>query len=181
MSPFQIIYGLDPRLPGVDTAPFLFTPEERDLRAEMRADDLRRMARQRDAVRVSTEASKEAAKRAYDGEVARNELNIGTWVGVKNWTKTKLQYKHFGPYMVVQKRAFDTYRLEDPDGKRMPVLFHRDRLNPVHVTEGRPSWWYKPTGEAHRELNGETEVRPDDHQIGTTTVVVGGACCEMLF
>ena len=83
------------------------------------------------AAKLRTEGAQKAAKQAYDDEVTRKRLNINQCVLVQLFNRTKFQPKFLGPFKIVNKGIFDTYKLMGPDMKLVKALVHRDRLKLV--------------------------------------------------
>jgi len=155
MSPFEILYGVKPRVPGLTQAPMLFDPVDMDVSVQERVKELEQLGRTREAVKVATEAAKKQMARNYNWRVSADPLKPGDYVLLINETKTKGQYRHFGPFRVLEQRLFDTYRLTEPDGTPLKTLVHRDRMKRAHVKEKPKNYWYHPTRDELNGLRGE--------------------------
>jgi len=58
MSPFEILYGVKPRIPGLAQAPLLFDAVDEDISVRARIEQLKKLGRDREAVVLRTEAAK---------------------------------------------------------------------------------------------------------------------------
>uniref|UniRef100_A0A6T6LNQ4 Integrase catalytic domain-containing protein n=1 Tax=Rhodosorus marinus TaxID=101924 RepID=A0A6T6LNQ4_9RHOD len=154
MSPFEILYGVKPRIPGLAQAPILFDPVNEDDTMRARVQQLEKLGRDREAVVLRTEAAKKQMARYYNWRVTTDPLKPGDYVLLTNETKTKGQYRHIGPFRVLERRLFDTYQIAEPDGTPLPTLVHRDRMKRAQVDGVAEGYWYHPTREELSELRG---------------------------
>ena len=69
-----------------------------------------------------------------------------------------------GPYQVKQRHLFDTYSLEDPSGRVLPVLVHRDRLHTAELKAPPTQLWarHRPSNRQLALLEG-TEHDDEDN------------------
>uniref|UniRef100_A0A6T6KV68 Uncharacterized protein n=1 Tax=Rhodosorus marinus TaxID=101924 RepID=A0A6T6KV68_9RHOD len=155
MSPFEVLYGVKIKGAGITQAPLLFDPVEGDVSVQARVKELENLGRTREAVVLSTEAAKRQMARYYDWKVERDPLNIGEYVLLTNQNQTQVLYGHIGPFRVLERRLFDTYRLAEPDGMALKTLGHRDRVKRAQVDGELKSYWYHPTKSELRDLRGE--------------------------
>ena len=168
-SPFQLLYGIDPILPGVDHPPFVFDYEETDARTNVRADELQQLGRNREAATLRLQGSQATSKFYYDKEVRRDPLPLRSWVLLRNERNVKIKGKFkpswYGPYRVIGRSSFDTYQLAEPNGDNLPVLIHRDRLRTADLGNHDPSELFKryaPTARQRQVILGEASESGDD-------------------
>ncbi|MEO1519070.1 MAG: DDE-type integrase/transposase/recombinase [Bacteroidota bacterium] len=168
-SPFLLLYGVDPKLPGIDIPPFVFNYEETDARTNVRAGELEKLGKTREGALMRLRGAQAAAKFSYDQEVRRDPLRYGSWVFLRDERYGKLKRKFqplwFGPYQVHNVSAFDTYVLKTPDEQPLPVLVHRDRLRSADLGNHDPAVLFKKYGPSQQQrqvLFGELAESGDD-------------------
>jgi hypothetical protein len=54
---------------------------------------------------------------------------------VRNETRNKFESRWFGPYKIVKKLTFGTYRLAEPNGDLLKNLINGRRLLPANIRE----------------------------------------------
>ncbi|MEL7520270.1 MAG: RNase H-like domain-containing protein, partial [Cyanobacteria bacterium J06553_1] len=165
-TPFELLYGVKPRLPLSIHRPNVFLGPDEDMRYRVRAEELERKGALLGASKLRTEAAQLVAKRSYDEEVKRDDLEVGDHVVSTSMQRNKLEPKHLGPFRVESKRLFDTYQLSDPNGKLLKALVHRDRLKRVNPGSSVSHWWFKPSARQRKMLEGTEEDVPEE---ATTT------------
>ncbi len=99
------------------------------------------------------------------GDKSRREVKFRegdeVWLNIKNFQLPEgLNHKFFGPYAgpfkVLKKKLFDTYKLELPENLRVHPTFHVSLLNPVSRDALRPDRKYNsrpPPDLVHNEGN----------------------------
>jgi hypothetical protein len=140
-SPFYLVYGVEPRLPG-DHLPYdlndfsnLGDPVEYTNR------ELEALGAARGAAHLRTQAQAESMKKRYDRQEKVKQFipfQIGEYVKKRNHDNSKYQYRWLGPLIVVSIGPNDTYRLMLPSGRILDTLIHHDELAPYtsSQTEG---------------------------------------------
>jgi hypothetical protein len=142
-SPFFLMYGCDPKLPGDSTKPFCLNNDDPKDRAEMRARLLESIGQTRQAAAVRSGITAQEAKLRYDRLVKRDPLKLGEWVLMRREfkIKTKLLPNWLGPYEIIEAYPSGVYKLKDPTGLVKNDLVHRDRLKRCHVSERPTALW----------------------------------------
>jgi hypothetical protein len=137
-SPFFLLYGVEPRIPG-DTNPLrsnmipLDKLEQMEERAEFTARELNELGQARAAALKKSEAQAVAMKRRYDQkhQAKKNFYEVNDMVKMKDHTSQKFEFEWKGPYYVVDYGITDeTYYLMDPQGKRFDNAVAQDELAP---------------------------------------------------
>ena len=138
-SPFYLVYGLDPRMPGDDPGAESFNfphpvdlydfPQNLDVE-EFTNRELESLGVARGAAYERTQQQAEMMKRRYDHEngVARHQYIIGEFVKRINPDKSKFSDKWLGPYVVQSVGPNDSYTLIHPNGKILDDPIHHDDL-----------------------------------------------------
>ncbi|KAH6571560.1 hypothetical protein BASA62_003804 [Batrachochytrium salamandrivorans] len=124
-SPFFLLYGVDPRLPG-DTAPPRETMmpldqvEQMEERAEFTARSLEEIGQVRSAAYARSKAQAEAMRirNKWDPDSDDYYFKIGDMVKLKNHTKNKFEFDWKGPYHIVDVGYPGTYWIMEPSGRR---------------------------------------------------------------
>ena len=95
------------------------------------------------------------------------KLNQGDWVYMRNEVALKLEYRWTGPYRIRGVGLFDTYLLENADGKPIEGHIARDRLKPARINEKDPPEKTEFAGKAlskrrRQELRTEAQEDAED-------------------
>ena len=135
-SPFFLLYGVEPRLPGdLDPPRQAMAPlsqlEQLEARSEFTARELEEMGQERAAAyeRSVAQARRMATSRP-DGDSSDFYFDIGDWVKLKHFDRGKFEFKWTGPYHVVQLGHPRTYWLMAPDGRRLDSTVNEEHLAP---------------------------------------------------
>jgi transposase InsO family protein len=142
-SPFYLLYGVKPRLPG-DTAPLrsMMQPldelEQMEEKGEFTAHTLEQMGQDRAAAyeRSKTQAERMKRKHGLQDDPATNYFHPGDWVKLRNYTARKFEYDWQGPLQVVDVGFPGTYWLMTPDGRRFRSTVAEHDLAPYRLSEG---------------------------------------------
>ena len=128
-SPFYLLYGVDPKLPGDSI-------EGRDTSAEAKIEEaIHRHAAANDARLAANKALVEKAMRVG---LVRDEyfkslsaIPVGKFVLVRDESPTKFRPKWFGPYRIIMAAPIGTYALQDCHNNIVRSLIHGSRLLPL--------------------------------------------------
>ncbi len=130
-SPFFLLYGVDPRIPGDPSRP------ELDADQSARLEGI--IARHAAANEARISANKLLVERAIRAGLVRDQvlkkdpdIPVGTFVLVRDESPRKFKPKWFGPYKVVLAAPIGTYALQDAHENILKSLIHGNRLLPLH-------------------------------------------------
>jgi hypothetical protein len=73
-----------------------------------------------------------------------------------------------GPFKVLEKKLFDTYKLELPENLRVHPTFHVSLLKPIARDASRPNWEHNsrpPPDLVHNKLEFEVEAMLKSRQL----------------
>lgn len=140
-TPYKLMFGVDPKLPGDNSKPFVLDGRSPKDQAEIRAELYESMGEYREAARERSGISREQAKIRYDKLVREDPLEIGDWVLMRRGQKYKFQSNYIGPYCVVSMPFNGVYKIKDPKGEVKPDLVHRDRLKRCQIAELPTELW----------------------------------------
>ena len=140
-SPFYLLYGVQPRLPG-DTHPprecmeDLDELEKREARQEFTARTLDELGQARAAAyhRSLAQAEKMQRRGNIDPEASDHYFKEGEWVKLKHHAKTKFEFTWKGPYVVVKLGHPGTYWLMNTNGVWLDSTINQRDLAPWRAT-----------------------------------------------
>ncbi|KAG0741236.1 hypothetical protein G6F22_005145 [Rhizopus arrhizus] len=146
-SPFYLVYGREPVIPGDDLKPYLEGSIANDPRtiAEHTARELESLGQERAAAEQRMRAVSEADKLKWDAVITKVDFEIGDHVLLRNEQKYGLEYNWMGPYIITGKNdTTNIYKLISIGGEPYPSWVHVDRLKEVKA-ESVAKPWYNPT------------------------------------
>jgi hypothetical protein len=129
-SPFYLLYGIEPRLPGDSPPVDLFEfPKEFDLE-EYTNRELEALGVARGLAYERTQRQAVEMARRYDNDnnVVRHKFIIGEYVKMFNHNRTKFQNRWLGPFIIAGIGPNDSYRLLHVNGNAMEDPVHHDSL-----------------------------------------------------
>ncbi|KAH6601591.1 hypothetical protein BASA50_001449 [Batrachochytrium salamandrivorans] len=153
LSPFFLLYGVDPRIPG-DTAPLQETMvplddvELMEEAAEKTARGFDELGYARAAAYHRSKAQAEAMRRRHNLDPNSEDYHyeIGDMVKLKHHAKTKFQFDWKGPYHIVYVGFPGTYWLMDPQGRRFDSTVNERDLAPwLTQTDSNQEYFYDGT------------------------------------
>ena len=148
-SPFYLLYGVEPRLPG-DSGPLLenMAPldeiERTEQIAEETARSLEALGDARGAAYQRSTAQAEAMRKRNNWDPASDDyyFKIGDMVKLKNHGKWKFEFSWKGPYIIQNVGHPGTYWLIDPTGRRLDSTVNESHLAPwLHPTVDNVEFW----------------------------------------
>ena len=145
-SPFYLVYGREPRLPGDVLRPYITKQMLLDKRtvADITSRELELLGQHRAAAEFRLKAMSEVDKERWDSKIKPTSFEIGDMVLMTHEGKYGLEPSFKGPYIITKVHPYDTYRLETIAGEPLQSLVNVQRL--ILAKGGKPSSpWYDPT------------------------------------
>lgn len=133
ISPFVLVYGMEPRVHGTDDE-FKMQHIQDDFEARMEFIHTARHEANALLVRRAIQTQK-LRHQAMLEKPSRKPFSKGNLVLVRNEDRTKFEPTYFGPFRILAVRPFGTYTLETMDGKK--VL--RNLINGSRLVEYIPN------------------------------------------
>ena len=156
LSPFFMVYGVEPVIPGDMLRSFLdpHIEEDPELIAEDALKHLRFLREQRhmaaDRMRIQSQKDKERWDAAMK-EKPTQIFEVNDYVLLRHESKVGLEFNWMGPYQVLKRNLdFNTYKIKEVDGKEYASWVHTDRLLPVKYDGSKidKSWYISRTARA---------------------------------
>ncbi|KAJ8651445.1 hypothetical protein O0I10_013004 [Lichtheimia ornata] len=151
-SPYFLVYGQEPKLPGDHLQPFVLSPlDDSDSTMEQAAQGRVPMVRELRKARATAEQrlknNAASDKARWDALMKPQVFAVGDHVLMRHENKFSLEYNWKGPYRVLA-RNLDThiYQIQDMNGNTYASWVHTDRLRPIHINSTISNTpWYDPT------------------------------------
>ncbi|KAK4517547.1 uncharacterized protein ATC70_000887 [Mucor velutinosus] len=146
-SPYYLVYGREPRLPGDVLRPYITKEMLLDIRtvADLTSRELELLGQHRAAAEFRLKAMSEADKKRWDAKIKPTHFEMGDMVMLTHEGKFGLEPRYKGPYIVTKVFPdFGTYQLETIAGEPLQSLVHVDRLKAAKGDKPREPW-YDPT------------------------------------
>ena len=140
-SPFYLLYGIQPRMPGDPESPSVFNMDDFDDRRRYTERELTRLGQKRGTAYLNSVAQMETMRKSQKDTAENDIFEVGTFVKRRNYTKKALQYKFTGPYYVIQVLDNSLYKLMLPNGRVLKVPTHQDDLRPYTASD-RHTYYY---------------------------------------
>jgi hypothetical protein len=160
-SPFYLVHGQEPVLPGDPLRPFVvrdsLDDDARTLK-DHRLPSLRQLREARAQATTRMNRDRAADKRRWDFHTEHRVYKTGDHVLMRHENKLGLEFNWKGPFVVIAcNSSTDTYQLQDLSGKRYDSWVHTDRLKPVASRSSLSAPWYDP---ATSRANARHQVAP---------------------
>jgi hypothetical protein len=130
-SPFYLLFGVDPRIPGdvmppVSTLEPLDEVESRLLREEWTNRELQDLGVARGQAFIRTQAQRES----LNTNTKDFYFQLDDWVKIKNHGKLKFQFSWKGPFIVHGYGYYPTYWLRKPNGEFLKSVINQANMAP---------------------------------------------------
>lgn len=148
-SPFYLLYGVGPRLPG-DTAPLkplipLDELERREESDEFVARAIEELGNDRGAAYLRSKTQADVIRQRNLRPTARRlYFEVNDKVKMKNHDRLKLEFTWKGPYIVRKIGHAGTYYLSDLSGTPLPTPINEDELAPWKTRLGPNELFFYP-------------------------------------
>ena len=134
-SPFYLVYGLSPKVPGDLLYPFLNLDVTNEEAVYARVEELEKLGFHRDEAREKVRHEQELIKRKYDESVEYFEFYPGDFVFLQNLNPVKFKNNYEGPFAVIKKGPMGTYQLLNQTGDIKESLVHVGRLKLAYLED----------------------------------------------
>ncbi|OMJ27692.1 Retrovirus-related Pol polyprotein from transposon [Smittium culicis] len=129
ISPYFLVYGVDPRIHGDDSMALISYLDEKNSNdshstsARLNAANHARMFAREQQIMAA-----KRMKSIYDKNANTSKYPINSWVTMTNETRQKLNPKVLGPYKIIYHGPFYTYKLMTAKGEPLQILVNHNRL-----------------------------------------------------
>ncbi|OMJ23903.1 hypothetical protein AYI69_g4828 [Smittium culicis] len=145
VSPFFLVYGQDPKIPGDALPPLSLVEDLHSYTSTI--DRISNLELERKKGITEQIRSREAMiKRHEETNIIGELYKEISFILMLNKRKKKLDPVYLGPFRIKKQTEFSTYKLETPVGEELKVLVHHSRLIPAYSQDGKFSGlWTKPS------------------------------------
>lgn len=150
-SPFFLVYGVNPRIPGDFYRPFIHktTEIDQELLTEDALTRIRRLREKRFIAEEHMRLQGKKDKEKWDEKVKNGEaqvFEVGNYILLRHESKKGLEYNWMGPYIVQNRNLdFNVYKIKEVNGKEYKSWVHTDRLQLVKFSgDNISNSWYIP-------------------------------------
>lgn len=154
-SPFFLVYGVHPRIPGDFSKPYMneFTEYDANLITEHALTRIRHLREVRFVAEENMRNQGIKDKEKWDELIKGKEtqvFNINDYVLLRNESKRGLEYNWMGPYQIINSNNdFNVYQIKEIEGNIYNSWVHTDRLKPIAINNNNTnnnfsSSWYIP-------------------------------------
>ncbi|KAJ8651193.1 hypothetical protein O0I10_013365, partial [Lichtheimia ornata] len=133
-SPYYLVYGQQPKLPGDELPPFILTPTKeaeptRETLVQGRVPAVRALREARLLAEQRLKNNAKHDKERWDSIMKPQVFNVGDYVLLRHENKFSLEYNWKGPYRILA-RNLDThvYQIQDMQSNTYASWVHTDRL-----------------------------------------------------
>ena len=149
-SPYFLVYGVEPKLPGEILPPFIHVTEQEldePIIIQGRVPEARRLRKARILAEQKLKANANLDKAKWDALLKPQIFSVDDHVLMRHENKLGLEYNWKGPFKVLAANLeYHTYQLQDLNGHTYSSWVHTDRLRPIHMgTNQLVDPWYDPT------------------------------------
>lgn len=132
-SPFKLVYGIEPIIPGDITNPYLFDETDSEEMLEYRIKELESLGQLRAAALERAHLNANRMKKQFDINIKPQDYKIGDYVWMKKGNCSALEPKVEGPFQVLNVCPLGTFQLIKQNGDIKQDLVHKDRLKPAKL------------------------------------------------
>jgi hypothetical protein len=136
-SPFFLVYGMEPRLPGDLSPPFVYDFNNSDDRFSFTQRELINLGQARAAsfLRSEKQAKKMEEQHRKNNEIKPHSFTIGEFVKIKNNAKTKFDEVFKGPLLISDIGPNDSYYIKTPSGLELKSPVNHCYIEPYVTAE----------------------------------------------
>lgn len=168
VSPYFMVYGVEPRLPGDILRPLVLQEPTEDPKEifDNRKPSLLRLRETRANAAEKLRANAQRDKALWDATMTHQVFNIGDMVLMRHENKFSLEYNWKGPFSIIKRNLdSDTYQIKDMNNQVYRSWVHTDRLRPIHINNKNPPTtpWYDPVVSRKIDRPDTALVEDDQH------------------
>jgi transposase InsO family protein len=144
-SPFYLVYGKEPIIPGDTTYPFLYEDNRDPIVADQLADKVaEELGFQRFKAAERQIHAAQTMQKRWNEKVKERPLKQNDIVLIRNEQRKKFEAQWLGPYKIVYTAPNGTYRLADLQGNLKQDLVNGDRIKLAYLPAKSQAKWTDP-------------------------------------